>query len=158
MRNVHGLNKQTFPCNHCSNIYDTYDELFTHVVHNHPLNQQPQESLSLSSLSLSSAATTTATSTSADAAHSLPTQSSASTNHSENRTTSVSNALNRAAEVFTIQPHGFEQDDLLSFMVNTRLQIRNYLLSRLSSQQSVKWYLCIQIELEWFSATEDNIR
>lgn len=44
MRNVHGLNKQTFPCNHCSNIYDTYDELFTYVVHNHPLNQQPQES------------------------------------------------------------------------------------------------------------------
>lgn len=145
MKNVHGLIKQAFPCNHCSNVYHTYHELFTHVVENHPLQQQQHSS------------------SSSTAAVRLPpptvTQSSSSsTDQSKNRDSSVTNALNRTAEVFTLQPLGSEQFDLLTFLANTRSQIRDYLLSRLSSQQSVKWYLCIQTELERFSANEDNIR
>lgn len=139
LKNVHGLIKQTFPCNHCANVYPTYDELFTHVVENHPLQQQQQ-------------------SPSAEATAPLPIQSTSSTDQPENRNPLVSNALNRAAEVIRVEPEGSEQSDLLTFLANSRLQIRDYLLSRVSLQQSVKWYLCIQIELERFNANEDNIR
>lgn len=121
-------------------------------MHNHPLNQQQQQQPS------SSAAAEEATTTAADARPPLATQSSSTTNHSDTRKASISNTLNRAAEVFILQPRGSKQFDLLTFLADTRPQIQNYLLSRVSSQQSVLWYFCLQNELGRFSATEDNIR
>ena len=144
MKNVHGISKQAFLCNHCSNVYNTYDELFAHVDDNHPLNQQQQHQQPQSSSTSSAGAT----------ARSFPPPSSSSS-HPENREASVSNALNRAVEVIRLEPQGTEQFDLLAFLANTRSQIRNYLLSRISTQ-SVKWYLCLQVELERFNVNEDN--
>ena len=75
----------------------------------------------------------------------------------ENREAPVLNVLNRTAQVIRLEPRGTDQFDLLAFLANARSQIRDYLLSRVSSQ-SAKWYLCLQIELERFNANEDNTR
>ena len=144
MKELHGISNQAFPCNHCSNVYGTYDELFSHIVHNHPLRQQQQP--------LSTAVT---------APPPPPRQMSSAVqppaDQPENREAPVLNALNRTAQVIRLEPRGTDQFDLLAFLANAMSKIRDYLLSRVSSQ-SVKWYLCLQIELERFNANEDNTR
>ena len=120
-------------------------------MHNHPLSQQQHQQSSSSSSSSAAAETVAA----APPPPLFPAQST--TVQPENRESSVSNALNRAVEVIRLEPRGSEQFDLLAFLANMRSQIRDYLLSRVSSQ-SVKWYLYLQIELERFSANVDNTR
>ena len=164
MKTIHGFNKHAFPCNHCTNVYDTYDELFTHVVDRHPLNQNNQQQATTSEATTEPSdlqipsATHQSTSTSQLPSAMRPNATQSSSNQPIDKKSNTSNALNRAVEIMQIEPQGSEQFDLLAFLANTRSQIRDYLLSRLSSQRSVKWYLCIQIELERFSVNEDNIR
>ena len=79
MKSVHGLDKQLFPYKHFSNVYPSYNELFIHVVHNHPLSGQQQQQPSAAE----------ATAASPLPPH-LPTQSTSVTNRPEKRETSVS--------------------------------------------------------------------
>lgn len=102
-------------------------------MHNHPLGQQRQQLPPPSSSSPGAVKTVASPPP-------LPTQSTSI--QPENRGPSVSNTLNRAVEVTRLEPRGSEQFDLLAFFANTRSQIRDYFLLRVSSHQSVKWYLC----------------
>ena len=139
MKNVHGTG--TFPCNHCADVYDTYTDLINHVERQHPLSHnQPNQPQAANHQPSSSSATI------AD----NPVRSSSTTVNTSNQS-----ALNNTASIITMQPHGSDQNDLLSFLANIRLHIRDYLKTRVL-QHGIKWYLCLQIELERFNGNGEN--
>lgn len=166
LKNVHSIcvNSRTFQCNHCPLEFDTYEDLYNHVVSTHPLNK-----------SVNNQSTSTSGTQPHDEKRKSPLpgeyrksplpgeyrkspllgKNRKSPLRGENRKSSITNALNNSAEIATIEPQGSEENDLLGFLANTQLLIQEYLLSRVS-QQPFKWYLTVQIELERFNADGDN--
>jgi hypothetical protein len=134
LKNVHGVNTRTFQCNHCPAKFDNYEELLNHVVTTHPLNQSSNNN-----------------------EHHQPNsnQQPSSSSTETTRDVNITSALNNSAEIARIEPQGSEQNDLLGFLANTRLVIHEYLLSRVT-QQPIKWYLTVQIELERLTSDGDN--
>ena len=151
----HNIKKmREWKCRHCYKTFDENVTLLNHVEADHPLikqtggrrafpttdreipvgNQRPLEDDILS--------TSNQIPTSTE--HNAPPTSNHNVPDEENE----ENALNNIVQRKIVYPKGEEKLDMLIFLANCKSEIRNYLIAKLKRSRSIKWNLCIQIEME----------
>lgn len=131
-------------CRYCLKVFGEYSALFSHVEANHPLSQTGgRQAFSANSRELSINNHTPTLNESDDAS----VKDTVDTNDIIEES-----ALRDGVQKRTVYPKGNEKFDMLVFLAKWKSEIRNYLVSKLKRSRSIKWNMCIQVEMERDSA------
>ena len=130
----HDKKRHQFSCNHCDDVFDDYDDVFSHVTVEHPLGGAQ-----------------TGGSTSNNAVNQrqrskLKKTNTEKTKHTPDTRYSQQNALNDAVVNRTFFPENSEIYDLLLFFANSRGPLGQFLREQLE-KHGIKWYLSTQVEM-----------
>ena len=147
--NTTTIGGNTFRCPHCDLAFADYDSLFGHVIDKHPLPQQggrvpepPVRELNVMDNTVPRATTS----------HETENQQARTQHETENQS-----ALDNTVQNRLIFPSNNEQYDLLVFLANTREEIKDYILSRLTSDSGIRWNIAVNIQMERDSAENETV-
>ena len=151
--------RSQFSCRHCDSDFQDYNQLFQHVMENHPLNQEggrratTPKSLNTTEQNQNTGQKEGNEWNDDNKNQQQEEQQGVQASHE----TADESALNNAVLNRSIHPRGSERYDVLTFFGNIREQVRSFLQSRANSVGGIKYNLCVQVEMQRDDGEDSSI-